>query len=100
MSAPIVVCCLNGMIAAGVCWLTWRLWRWRCGLVGLNQSLVQVSLSPQAMGYRLMVRRAQIAQTRLAWAQFQGRSQQLIQTLKLIRTLQTILLFYRARRRS
>lgn len=99
MSAQIVlVCCLNGMIAAGVCWLTWRLWQWRGGLVQLNQSLARVSLSLRVAGYELMLKRAQIAQTRLAWAQVQGRSQQLIQTLKLIRTLQTVLLFYRTRR--
>ena len=93
----IVVACLNAMMAAAVCWLAYRLWRWRDRLILLNQTLSKTSLSPQAAGYRLTIHRAQIAQARLGFAQMQTRSQQLVQTLRLIRMLQTILLYRRRR---
>ena len=93
----ILVACLNAMIAAAVCWLAYRLWQWRDRLVSLNQALSKPSQFPQTAGYSLMVRRAQIAQARLTVAQVQTRSQQLVQTLKLIRMLQTLSLYRRRR---
>ena len=88
----IVAASLNAMIAAAVCWLAYRLWQWRNHLILLNQALRQISISPQTAGYSLMLKRAQVAQTRLALAQVQTRSQQaiqVIQTLKALRMLQT-----------
>ncbi|PZO21302.1 MAG: hypothetical protein DCF25_04995 [Leptolyngbya foveolarum] len=91
----IVAASLNAMIAAAVWWLAYRLWRWRNYLISLNQALRQTSISPQAAGYGLMLKRAQIAQTRLTLAQIQTRSQQMIQTLRTIRMLQSVLRYRR-----
>ncbi len=93
----IVAASLNAMIAAAVGWLAYRLWQWRNHLVGLNQALRQTAISPQATRYSLMLKRAQIAQTRLALAQMQTRSQQMLQTLSTIRMLQTVLLYRKQR---
>lgn len=99
----IVTLCANAIIAAAICSLTYKLWQWRNCLVSLNQTLrylsIQTSLAPKAAGYNLTLKRAQIAQTRLAFAQIQTRAQQLIQTVRLLRMLQTILI-YRKRQRA
>ena len=97
----VVTLCLNATIAAAVCWLTYRLWQWRKQLKGLNQTLHQLSgqatLSTRATGYNLALKRGQIAEARLAFAQIQMRSHQLVQTLRLIRALQALLLYRRRR---
>ncbi len=89
----IVAVSLNVMIAASVGWLAYRLWRWRNHLILLTHVLRQASVSPQAVRYSLMLKRAQIAQARLSLARIQARSQQVIHMLKLIRILQTVLLY-------
>lgn len=99
----IVALCLNVVVAAAICWLTYALWQWRQHLVLFNQILNQASqqlfLSPQTTSYHLTLKRAQIAEARLSAAQIQVRSRQLVQIIKLIRMLQTIFL-YRKRRYS
>lgn len=101
-SAIALTAVLNGILAAAVFGLAFWLWQWRDRLIQLKKILIATSratsLSPRTAGYELMLKRAQIAQTRLTLAQLQARSQQLVQTLKLIRTLQTIW-FYRNRRK-
>ena len=95
----IVTICLNGVLAVAICWLTLCLWRWRDRLIQLNQALTQTALSSQRTGYTLTIKRAQIAQTRLALAQIQARSQKIVQMLKLIRTVRALLI-YRDRLKS
>lgn len=102
----IVALCLNAMIAAAICWLTYQLWRWRQCLISLNRSLEQASeqsslaslcLLPSTASYHLMLKRAQIANIRLGVAHIQMRSHQLVQIVKLIQMLQTIFLYRKHR---
>lgn len=99
----VIAITLNCLLAVLVCWLTSRLWQWRCALTHVNQALqnhkTTLNLAPKQAGYAIALRRMQLIETRLSLAQWQQRSRQLQQTLQLIRGLQTIVLM-RSRRQS
>lgn len=93
------VICLNGLIAVGVCWLTYWFWQWRGSLIQLNRWLQKTEQlshrDSQQMGYELMLRRAQIIEARLGLAQWKLRSRQIRQVLKLLSLLRTVLIYSR-----
>ncbi|MEM9091424.1 MAG: hypothetical protein AAGC93_22130 [Cyanobacteria bacterium P01_F01_bin.53] len=95
----IIVIGLNSLLALGVCWLTHGLWQWRRGLINFNSWLQSAQQSsqdkPQQMGYDLIVKRAQIAQTRLDLARWRLRSRRLHQVIQLISLFRSLLLYRR-----
>ncbi len=99
----LTVICLNCLLAALVGWLTYRLWGCRRHLAYLSTLLQSPELSsqwtPQQLSYRLTLRRAQIAETRLEVALWQRRSQQIRQVLRAITYLQLLLRYRQVRQR-
>jgi hypothetical protein len=101
MVSLVVVIGLNCGLAILVSGLAYRLWRWRCDLVRLNHKLQNNPpiRQPQQAGLALMETRANIAQTRLAVAQWQRTAGQAQQAFRLLQVLQ-VLLGYRLSQRS
>ena len=99
----LIAICLNCLLAAFVGWLTYRLWGCRSRLARLNELMQSAKLgrrwTPQRLSYRLMLSRAQIAETRLDVALWQRRSQQIRQVLQAVKYLQMLSL-YRTRLRQ
>lgn len=117
----LIVIGLSVLLIAGVLWLAKRLWRWRAQLVLLNQQIERQPLEgltsgplshlshqapqtrasqrvPREIGYELMLRRSQIAQTRLDVARWQLRSRQIRQVLQFLRLMRSLWLYRIGRR--
>lgn len=93
----ITVIALNSLIALGVCWLAYGLWQWRHRLIVFNSWLQSTDTTarnaPRQMGYSLTLQRVQLTQVRLGLAQWQLRSRQFRQLLKLLQLLRTLLIY-------
>lgn len=89
----LTVIVINCLLAALVSGLAIGLWRWRCQLQQLANRLQQASVSPKQMGYSFMLRRVQLAETRLGLARLQQRSQQGKQALQLLKLLRLLWIY-------
>ncbi len=97
-----IAICLNLLLAVLIIWLAYGLWQWRCGLARLNQQLqsheIEMSLAPKQASYELTRRRFQLVAARLQLGQWQHRSRQVQQTLRLIQLLRTVVVLRNSRR--
>ncbi|MEL6160547.1 MAG: hypothetical protein AAGJ95_07855 [Cyanobacteria bacterium J06554_11] len=94
-----LVIVLNCLIAALMFALTYLLWCGRCRLARLVAVLDAFRLGPSQMGYAVVQRRVQLAETRLGLVRLRQRSQQFQQIVRLVKLLRVVMLYRLGQRR-
>ncbi|NJM95983.1 MAG: hypothetical protein HC800_01090 [Phormidesmis sp. RL_2_1] len=92
-----IVIGINCLLTILILKMAHRLWHMRCRIAHLAARLQYLAqnamLGPQQAGYVLAIKRAQIAETRLKFAQWQLRSRQIRQIIKMVELLRALVLY-------